>query len=306
MFSQPRNNVILSDEGYSIEVLGRASIRYEDGQGAIIINSEFLLGEPSIRVLLCASVRWEGSSLREVLPSARKREIGENIRRAFVSSGHEAEIVYQTMTDWRHVSETLFGDVPLDRLLAHVDISTRPWESFASARNFLQQGDNAKARATLLELAGTPSLEPRLVLQAWHALRELGQMPPAHLANELLGVVVEVGMYDGLDLLAAYPDHTARYFNYSGSAVIWERPNQMLDRSVDKILDSACAVLPHIGVWGRRRRPPPEVDVVRLNLLTPAGLSFGEGPFVLLASDPIGGPLIAAATALMKQLTEIR
>ncbi len=42
--------------------------------------------------------------------------------------------------------------------------------------------------------------------------------------------------------------------------------------------------------------------MVRLNMLTPSGLHFGEGPFQVLAGDPMGGPIVAAALALMQRL----
>ena len=96
MFSEPRRNFIQSDEGFSVQVIGRSSIRYEDGDGPIIISSEFLLGEPSIRILLCAAVRLEATGSNELLPMARRRAIGENIRRAFASTGHDADVVYTT------------------------------------------------------------------------------------------------------------------------------------------------------------------------------------------------------------------
>jgi hypothetical protein len=123
--------------------------------------------------------------------------------------------------------------------------------------------------------------------------------------GDLFGVVVEVGMKEGLDLLAAYSDCTARYYNYSGSGVAWERPTVSLDPHVKRVLDAGRAILPNIGVWEGPRRPPPDFGMIRLNLLTPAGIAFGEGPFEVLAKDPMAKPLIDAATALMQQLTEL-
>jgi hypothetical protein len=41
---------------------------------------------------------------------------------------------------------------------------------------------------------------------------------------------------------------------------------------------------------------------VRINLLTPSGLHFGQGAFEVLASDPMGGPVIGSATRLMQEL----
>jgi hypothetical protein len=113
-------------------------------------------------------------------------------------------------------------------------------------------------RCGLLGVTRMQSAESRHHLQAWHFLRELGRTPPHGIDKQVLGVVVEVGMDRGLDLLAAYADRTVRYYNYSGAAAVWERPNGSLDGLVDAVLEAARAILPQIGPrTGRdaRRRP---------------------------------------------------
>ena len=37
----------------------------------------------------------------------------------------------------------------------------------------------------------------------------------------VLGVIVEVGLDEGLDVLASYQDGTARYINYTGKMILW-------------------------------------------------------------------------------------
>ncbi len=112
-------------------------------------------------------------------------------------------------------------------------------------------------------------------------------------------------MKSGLDLLAAYADHTARYYNYSGAAVVWEAASDReVDQRIDALLEAATRVIPFIGPWEGARRPPPRKDVVRLNMLTPAGLHFGEGPAKLIGRDRMSGPVLMAGTLLMKRLTE--
>jgi hypothetical protein len=202
--------------------------------------------------------------------------------------------------------ETVFGDMPLDEWLANSATTTsEPWVSFRNARAFLKEGLNAEAEQALLQIAAMPNLEARMTLQAWTALRSLGHAPPPEVASYLYGVVIEVGMESGLDLLAAYSDFTARYWNYSGSGVVWERPSPSLNPHVKRVLDAGRAILPNIGVWEGPRRPAPDFGMIRLNMLTPAGIAFGEGPFEVLAQDPMASPLIDAGTALMQQLTEL-
>jgi hypothetical protein len=113
------------------------------------------------------------------------------------------------------IRETLFGDMPLDQFPNGDGNSGQfPWSAFIAARHDLAEGRKSDAFAKWQGLATNVELEPRVRLQAWHFLRQHGQQPPPEAAKELLGVVVEVTLDEGLDLLAAYPDHSARYYNY--------------------------------------------------------------------------------------------
>jgi hypothetical protein len=139
-------------------------------------------------------------------------------------------------------------------------------------------------------------------LQAWHFLRHNGQQPPPEVAKQVLGVVIEVGMPNGLDLLAAYPDHFARYYNFSGAGVIWEHPDGSLDSAIDQLLAASKVIVDKIGPWDQPRPIPPPRDQARLNFLTPSGLHFGQAPMAVLARDPMAGRVLQLATVLMQAL----
>lgn len=197
-----------------------------------------------------------------------------------------------------------FGDMSLDTF-ARLGTGAEPWQSFEKARAFFTDGNLPEARATLESIALTPGIESRFRLQAWHSLREAGGQPPASVENEVLGVVVEVGMSKGQDFLAAYADQTAYYYNYSGAAVIWLRPDASLDGQINSVLAAARVILPLIGPWKESRRPSPSAGSARLNILTPIGLHFGEAPLRVLERDVNSRPLLGAATALMAKLTSL-
>ncbi|GAB2962493.1 hypothetical protein GCM10027048_33810 [Hymenobacter coalescens] len=91
----------------------------------------------------------------------------------------------------------------------------------------------------------------------------------------MLGVVVEVGMEQGFDLVAAYADGTARYYNYSGAGVVWERPDDSLAAPVQALLAAGERVVGQIGPWEQPRPAAPPQGSARINMLTPAGLHFG-------------------------------
>ena len=203
------------------------------------------------------------------------------------------------------IRDLLFADLPVD-LWPPRDalLSSAALAPFASAREHLAAGREAEAIACWRDVLADEKLEPRTQLQAWHFLRQHGQSPPPEVAKDVLGTVVEVGMADGLDLLAAYRDHTARYYNYSGAGVVWERPDGSLDPIIDQLLLASSRVVLRIGPWDGERPGPPPKGQVRVCFLTPSGLHFGQGAWAAISADELGGQVVAFATALMSALIE--
>ena len=201
------------------------------------------------------------------------------------------------------IRETLFGDMPLDQWPAEgIPSKAFPWSSFVLARSHLAAGNKSDAVACWRQVLDHAGLEPRQYLQAWYFLRQQGQQPTPETAKQVLGVVVEVAMPNGLDLLAAYPDHSARYFNYSGAGVVWEHPDSSLNSTIDQLLDASKQVVTKIGPWEGTRPARPPREQARLSFLTPSGLHFGQGPMAALTRDPLGGQVLQLAAELMKAL----
>jgi hypothetical protein len=208
----------------------------------------------------------------------------------------------------REIRNTLFGDVPLAEVVrAHPKVTlNEPWASFVRARDLRDNGDAEGAKKALRQILAMPDLESRVFLQTWHNLRELGEPAPQDRAKYVVGVVVEVGMPKGLDIVAAYRDHRARYFNYSGAGVLWERRDGSLDGLIDELLQAGTVVAKAIGPWNQPRPPEPKNGTVRINLLTPSGIHLGQGPVEALNQDAMGGPILSASYGLMKRLVELK
>lgn len=203
------------------------------------------------------------------------------------------------------IRDTLFGDMPLSAWAGLERVHRgEPWASFSRAKASLDSGRDQQAVEELKNITRTAGLESRHYLQAWHFLRQLGVAPPDSHAKEVYGVVVEVGLEEGLDIVAAYADHRARYFNYSGAGVIWEHPESSLDPVIDALLGAAERIVDHIGPWEGARPAAPASGEARVNILTPSGLHFGQGPYEVLAADEMAGPVLRAALALMQALID--
>ena len=199
--------------------------------------------------------------------------------------------------------DTLFGDLPLDRWVGDGSLSQAfPWSAFAAARADISKGRREAAVRKWIEIVHHPGLEPRHYLQAWHYLRIAGHQPPADISKQVLGVVVEVGLEGGLDLLAAYRDYSARYYNFSGAGVVWEHPNDAMNDKIDALLEASSRAAARIGPWESARPSAPPNGQVRLCFLTPSGVHFGQAQMELMAKDPLGGEVLQRAGDLMQAL----
>lgn len=201
------------------------------------------------------------------------------------------------------IRDTLFGDLPIPQWPPDGSTSIEfPWNAFIVARSHVAAGRLDAAAERWHEVLKHPGLEARHYLQAWHFLREQGHAPPPNVAQQVLGTLVEVGLPEGLDLLAAYYDHSARYYNHAGGGLVWENPDTSLDSLIDELLDASSDIVEMIGPWEDARPPAPPQGHARLSFLTPSGLHFGEAPLSDLAGDPMAGRVLELATNLMTAL----
>jgi hypothetical protein len=204
--------------------------------------------------------------------------------------------------------DTLFGDLPLAEWARQGEkLDDAPWPAFREAAAFQATGRQAQACRLLRGLTRQADIESRHVLQAWSGLRELNCPEGRAGAREVLGVIIEAHADHGEaghDILAVYADGSALYLDHAGAVTTWPPEDPKLEEEIDAVLKAAADILPKIGPWTEKRLPPPEQGNVRLNLLTPIGLCFGEGPFAAIARDPVGGPLVKAGAVLVHRLQQ--
>jgi len=203
------------------------------------------------------------------------------------------------------IRDTLFGDMPISAWTGNHS-TDEPWVHFQEVEKHLESGNPQMAIHVLSKILETPNLESRHYLQAWHFLRPLGVNPPEEIAQKIYGVVVEVAMPQGVDIVAAYADRTARYFNFGGAAIVWEHPDESLDENINNLIDAGQAIVRNIGPWEEELPDVPPQGQARVNMLTPSGLHFGQAPLNALANDAMGGPIIKAALDLMQALIRKR
>ena len=90
MFKEPRINVIESDEGFSVEVLGRTGIRYTEGSRSTMVDSEVVMGPSGLAVYQSSIHAWSDGGQIDAQERAR---IVKNLQRAFAFKGYDIDII---------------------------------------------------------------------------------------------------------------------------------------------------------------------------------------------------------------------
>jgi hypothetical protein len=106
-------------------------------------------------------------------------------------------------------------------------------------------------------------------------------------AKKVLGVVAEMAVRKGHDLLAGYVDGSARYLNYSGKLIAWEyRDTAEVRKAIADWIAVAKLIAERTSPWTEPSLPALPKKHSRMVMLTPGGVHFGQGPSVeLLRSE---------------------
>ena len=169
----------------------------------------------------------------------------------------------------------------------------------------VEGADRVTAEQCLRLLIGS-GFESRVRLQAWTLARVVGLEPRAD-ARRVRGVIVEMGLEQGVDTVAAFEDGSARYLNQGGGGVFWdaaEPDGGEVRAAISRLLETAQVVADATGPLDGRRPGPPAQGSAAIWLLTDGGIHLGTGPADVLTQDGLGGPVISAAIGLMTALID--
>ncbi len=150
---------------------------------------------------------------------------------------------------------------------SHLGAGTQPpWSSFLEIVARQRQGKSSER--TLRALAEDPAQEARVRMWAWRALRQSGVKPDGFALSELLGLVVEVPIGPGSDVLAVYCDGGQRYLNHAGS--LTAKQESPPSQEVQDLLKHAFPLLKLPAEERKREEVAP--DRVRITALGADGL----------------------------------
>jgi len=179
--------------------------------------------------------------------------------------------------------EVLVRDLKLDG-------SPGPFQTFADAVELAKAGKKEEAKSRLRSIPGVLNLKTRIQLWAWSALRELGEQPDAKSGTEVLGVVIEVPTRGAYDTLAGYQDGSARYLNFSGKAIFWDKPDVSIKLLCKRLIAST---IPESSQAVPRKDTALPKSGTQVTLLTRSGM-------YVIAQPPRS--IMTAGLALMLEL----
>jgi hypothetical protein len=93
MLFLPRINVVESDSGFSVEVLGRTGMQYREGEKSLFIDSEVLAPGRGIAVITNSIKHWSQPYDREPISAEKKVAILNNITQGMEFKKEPLEIL---------------------------------------------------------------------------------------------------------------------------------------------------------------------------------------------------------------------
>jgi hypothetical protein len=113
MFTMSKKYAIRSDEGFSVEVIGRGQLLYREEARSMKIESEFLTGRVLLVVYTDSIVRWEAPYENDRVDDATRRRVIANITNAFASQDYVIRLQPPPWWPARPVSSALAGQVSI-------------------------------------------------------------------------------------------------------------------------------------------------------------------------------------------------
>lgn len=149
------------------------------------------------------------------------------------------------------------------------------WMALAYAKQ--QLGDLIGARHSLRQILTLPDMETGIQLQVWSMLRELGDKPEEQIANQVLGVVIEVGVANTVVVVAGFADGMSRlWFVTGGGGPIGGKEN-FPKESIIAAKNMVSAAQPLVSAFPiEKDRQLPKQGRMRFALLTAGGIHVKE------------------------------
>jgi len=192
-----------------------------------------------------------------------------------------------------------FADQSLQQVseMAKPGAPNDPSSLFASALAASRKGNTDQAKTDLKKILDIPDGESRVQLWAWKALRDLGEKPPAEIADQIQGVVCELHNDAGVGTIAAYVDGRARWQSGPDKMMVWDASGTdiAIDRLIYDVIKASEPLVNGAPLSEVHKTPEPEAEHFRVSILTFAGIRTVEvfGPDIV-EKHPVAPVLVSS------------
>jgi hypothetical protein len=93
VFTIPKVNVVASDEGLSVEFLGRTGIEYREGERSAFVDAEILAAGHGIAVFKNSIRSWRPPHDKDKFTAEQRERIAANIRAAIEFVRQPIEVI---------------------------------------------------------------------------------------------------------------------------------------------------------------------------------------------------------------------
>lgn len=184
-----------------------------------------------------------------------------------------------------------------DRVLLYrseIGIPFAPWDVI-----FNNESSNDQIRS----ISQDASFSARSRLIAHQLLAKRG-LPSQY--KDVLGVVVEVNLKQGLDVLAVYADGTIRFINHKERQMIWETSTSRSEELVKKLFKNSNKSMRNITWNASKRGRYPVSGKARISFLCGHGIHSMEADMHIMRVHEYSCEVMKTAIELMLFLTDAK
>jgi hypothetical protein len=106
-------------------------------------------------------------------------------------------------------------------------------------------------------------------------------------AKQMGGLILEVGLDTGVDVLAAFADGRARFLNTNGDISMWEGGEGATAGLVSKLLGCAAPIVAKAAAQPWERLDSPADGSIRISTFGSGGMHLEQGTIEEFANHPL-------------------
>jgi hypothetical protein len=154
-------------------------------------------------------------------------------------------------------------------------------------------------QGVLQSLAMSGDEDARVRILAFNQMRQQTLPVPLKI---LLGVIIEVGLAEGLETLAVFEDEKVRYISAEKRLAVVESPTPPMELLIHKLLRDSQKIINGLSPCTEARHHPPTFGRARFTFIASDGIYLGEGQFKTMQANPQAAELIDDALDLLHEI----